>query len=197
MRRARSLIDAWRDVIGLQPTVSERDLPNLVSLARQQPPRIVIRAVLALADHDVVPPARGAELCSHQAGRGGHRRDQGDVGTFGANQIGDRSPGALARGLASGVVQTSLRPVVDVTVIRGLHGAARQSHHGRVEVGSRVCGREQRRAARMSPMRSTSGSFVIRRRHPEPSPIQFAIVKLSDCDRERCPAAFVAVTSMV
>ena len=31
----------------------------------------------------------------------------------------------------------------------------------------------------------------------EPSPIQFAIVKLSDWTRERCPAVFVAVISTV
>ena len=43
----------WCDRVGLDPPVAERNLPNLVPLVLEQPPREVVRAVLALADHDV------------------------------------------------------------------------------------------------------------------------------------------------
>ena len=139
----RSLIDESCNVVGLEPPISERHLPDLVLLGRKHPPRVVVRAVLALADHHVLSSAGPAELCSYQARRCRHRRDQGDVRAVGPHQGSHRSPCALACGLATGEVQAVLRPIVDEGAQRGNECSARQSHRRRVEVGRVVRGREQ------------------------------------------------------
>ena len=59
-----AVVDAGRDVVGLQPAVAERDLPHVVALVREQPPRIMVRAVLAFADDDVLPGVAPAPNCA-------------------------------------------------------------------------------------------------------------------------------------
>ncbi len=112
-------IDVARDVIGLEPAGSKGNLANLVPLPRKEAPREVVRAVLALADHDVVPAARRAELGCHEAGSGGHRRDQRNIGGVGTDEGRGRGPRALASSLTADIVQRSLRPIVEEAAVAG------------------------------------------------------------------------------
>ena len=139
----RAAVDPFGNVGGLQTAVAERDLADVVALAREQSPREVIRAVLAFADHDVLPVFGPAELGRHQTGRTRHRRDQGDIGPVGADQRGDCSSSALARKFATGVVETRGGPLVDVVVIGVNQRATRQAHRRRIEVRRVGRGREK------------------------------------------------------
>ncbi len=75
----RAAVDVVCDVAGFETTVAERDLADLVALIGEQPPREMVRAVLALADHNVLTTAGGSELRSDESRCGRHRRDQSNV----------------------------------------------------------------------------------------------------------------------
>ena len=94
-----------RDVVGLEPAVAERHLPDVVALAGELPPREVVRAVLALPDDDVLARGRRAELGGDQTGRRRHRRDQRDVGGVGADQPRHRRSCRAGGPLAADVVE--------------------------------------------------------------------------------------------
>ncbi len=140
----RATIDVTCDVVGFEATVAERDLADLVALLGEQPPREMVRAVLAFADHHVLSAAGGSELCGHEPRRGRHRRDQRNVGSIGAHQCCDRGPRSFRSCFPADVVETGHRPFVDVAMVRRGQCLARQPDRCRVEVGRRGRGREQR-----------------------------------------------------
>jgi hypothetical protein len=67
-------------VFRLHPTVTKRDLSDVVALPRQLAPWEVIRAVLQLADDDIRAQLGVAELCGHEPCRGRDRRDKRNIG---------------------------------------------------------------------------------------------------------------------
>ena len=98
-------VDVTRDVVDFQSTVAERHLANLIPFGSEQPPREMVRAVLALADDNVLPALGRGELRSDEAGSCGHRRDQGDIGRVCSDQRRNRDPSALSCGLTGDVVE--------------------------------------------------------------------------------------------
>jgi hypothetical protein len=93
------------DVFRLQPSVTKRDLPDVVALPRQLAPWVVIRAVLQLADDDIFAQLCRAELCGDEPCRGRDRRDQRNIGCIGPDQSRHRRPRLVRRLLAADVVE--------------------------------------------------------------------------------------------
>ena len=131
---SRAGVDVLGESLGLQAAVVKRDLADLVALAGQLPPREVVRAVLLLADHDVLGARCLTQLRGHQACRGRHRRDQRNIRPVRTHQSGHRRSGVLGSGLPADEVEAVRRPLAHERVVGVRHRPARQPHRGSVEV---------------------------------------------------------------
>ena len=97
--------------------MTERDLADVVALALELPPREVVRAVLPLADDDVVTGRGGAELGRDQSGSRRQRRDQRDVCGVGAHEPSRLHPGVVRGLFTADKVQADRDPLVDRVVV--------------------------------------------------------------------------------
>src|SRR3954454_20114120 len=83
-----SVVNVPGHLIGLESAIAERHLAHLVSLASEQAPGEMVRAVLTLANDDVLPGTRRSELRRNQTGRRRYRSNQSDVRWIGPEQTG-------------------------------------------------------------------------------------------------------------
>ena len=136
-------VDPPGDIVRLEPAVAEGDLADVVSLAGQQAPRVMVRAVLPLPDHHALTRPGRPELGGHQPGRRRHRRDQRDVSRISADQPGHRRPRLASGPLAAAVVQAVGCPLIDERAVGLRQPPARQADRSGTEVRPARGRREQ------------------------------------------------------